>query len=247
MRASGPCSSVSVVVLCFVVFCRAASGDCGDCNGDGAVTVDEVISTVNNALGSRSALPSLPDRCSTSRPGDRIQALGGTYVIVESLVTIEGSSEQYLLRYPERLGASGLLSVNEGERRLKSDCFGFSVPCDKQRVNICGFLAAQDIEVHNSSSYREQLVNGTATPYFSATATITGALTIVVRSDRMPIYLFISGGTSEPAMAVANIAQFGFSFPTGFAAANGYKNAVIPPSWDGEMRKLLESVSIRRR
>jgi len=32
-----------------------AAGDCGDCNGDGAVTVDEVLTTVTNALegGSR--------------------------------------------------------------------------------------------------------------------------------------------------------------------------------------------------
>jgi hypothetical protein len=31
---------------------RAVGQCCGDCNGDGAVTVDEIITSVNHALGS---------------------------------------------------------------------------------------------------------------------------------------------------------------------------------------------------
>lgn len=66
------------VILVTVVVCamvgRAAAQCCGDCNGDGEVTINELITAVNNALGGcggatpTTGRPSTPTRPPTATP-----------------------------------------------------------------------------------------------------------------------------------------------------------------------------------
>jgi hypothetical protein len=105
----------TVLLLALMLFSfvggRPALAVCGDCNGDGSVRINELVTAVNNALGSAVAVtPSptpLPDRCPQVQPGQRLRAFGADYVIVEVEVSLEGSSREYLLRHPVKLDDDG--------------------------------------------------------------------------------------------------------------------------------------------
>jgi len=154
---------------------------CGDCNDDGKVTINEILTTVDNALdGCRivstpvpgvtqtpTAAPTptaLPDQCTTDAPGTRLTVLGTDYVVIEYQVLLEGSPDTYLLRYPTALNRSGYLVGVVDPIYLARNCTPFSGSCNNAvQGSICGFPAVfQDNMASGgvTSYYSENLVSG---------------------------------------------------------------------------------------
>lgn len=227
-----------------IIAVAPTAADCGDCNGDGTVTVDEVLTTVNNALEGGGTLPPLPARCPTARPGDRIQAFGHQYVIVETLVTLEDSTRQYALRQPLRIQDGGALSTVIATQVLTRNCFGNEVICSEQRVQLCGFTSGQSISVGSGNAYYTEAPRaaGGINAGISASGGANGFLRIFVSPDHNPIYFSISDGGAGFTTTPTPVSSFGYSFVT----AN-YTRPTPNPSWTADMRRLLETVSIRLR
>jgi hypothetical protein len=164
---------LTVLALLFTAFLKAGAQCCDDCNGNGVVTIDEVLTGVNNALNGCSTVstsptpgPSptpLPDQCTTDLPGDRFTVLGTDYVVVEVEVRLENSQDTYLLRYPAELDADGHLARSVSNIYLKQAPCNAGYTCEPLG-SICGFTT----RFRNGtaeSSYGDS--NGTPTWTFS--------------------------------------------------------------------------------
>ncbi len=236
-------------VLAFV-FLLVASGEsgalCGDCNGDGRVAADELVQTVHNvfAAGEPTATP-LPDRCSSSQPGQRIHAAGSDWIVVEAPVTLDDSSMQFALRYPVRLDQDGDLS-GVSPRHLQRTCFppDFSCPYFLGALtSICGYRAATKADASlRSSNYSESTLGSTKKYVWSNFVFVRAEATIVVDPNYDPIRITLDF-TQNTTADVSDISRFGYSL---------IRASYPPPAVDeaairSDLEQLLGYISIRPR
>jgi hypothetical protein len=226
------------VVMALVVFSasRLAAQCCGDCNGDGRVTINEILTSVNNALDGCSVAPTpiggstatpaptptaLPDQCATDVPGTRLSLLGTNYVIVEFEVVLEGSTRTYLLRYPVQVDSSSHVSNVQNPIYLQQSCRAPLQPCGKSgwdgySGSICGFptlfydggSVMGDFHGGSNTSYSEDASGATWT--YEPRGFLSAYITIDAGHD--PIYLSSSGSTGSRTVSVGDLSGHGYSF-----------------------------------
>jgi len=219
--------TVLVFALLFMAPLEAGAQCCDDCDGNGVVTIDEILTGVNNALNGCSMLstsptpgPSptpLPDQCATDPPGTRLTVLGTDYVVVEYEVVLENSPDTYLLRYPTALDRSGHLTYVYNPVYLQQVCYQNSFSCSSELGSICGFPAAfyayGDVSGTASASYSED-TSGAGTWGYS----LSGGGSAYVMVDAAHELISVSFSVHFPSVRM-NVPDFS-SFSYSFADAN---------------------------
>jgi hypothetical protein len=226
---------------------------CGDCNQDGQVAINELITAVGNGLHGCSIAPTpsvsaatptpLPDQCATDPVGTHLTALGTDYIVVEVEVVLEDSQQTYLLRYPAPLDVNGHLYSILNPIYLRPSCETpyLCAARGDQRGSICGFPTI----VHNyrnpTTSYSET-AGGTPKWLFSFGS--YREVSIIADAEHQPITLSI-GIYSRPSetLNVAPLSDSDYSFAT---ANFPEPSASDLAKMEAQLDSLVQHISLER-
>lgn len=170
--------------------------------------------------------------CATVQPGQRVQADGSEWVVVEVPVILEGSTRRFALRYPVRPGSDGSISV--GVQRLNGImCRSGSCPPSD---SVCGYPANVSLTRVGGEVY----VEAAGHSYWRNRPNISLLVSIYVDPNYQPVSISFASYDFVAMLSVTAISRFDYSL----LRANYPPSEVDADAVRRELGKLLDYVSV---